>query len=67
MEKNMQSYYAGMMELELRILRSKKCVRILKLEHEFGWFNEREKERLKQQVKWIDIELNCRAAQLPLL
>jgi len=66
MEKNMQAYYNGMKELDLRVLLSKKRMRILKLEHEFGWFNNQEKRKLEQQVKWILTELACREQQEPL-
>jgi len=67
MEKNMQNYYSTMSELELRILRSKKHMRLLKVENEFGWFNSQETIKLRKQIQWIDTELACRAAQLKLL
>lgn len=67
MNKNMQKYYRGFTELELRVLRSKKLMRLARLNREFGWFNDREKSTLNQQIKWIDIELAARAAQLTLL
>jgi len=63
----MQSFYQNQPSQWLREMQSKKRVRLQNLEHEFGWFNQQERERLKCQLHWIEVELASRQAQLPLL
>lgn len=66
MERDMTTYYRGMTEFDLRKLRSKKILRGLKIAKDFSWFAIKEKNTLRQQIRWIDAELACRAAQLTL-
>jgi len=66
MNRNMQSYYALQPSHDLRKLYSKKFARLAKLRKDSGWFNARERDGLIQQMKWIEIELASRDAQLAL-
>jgi len=65
--RSMQSYYALQTSKDLRTLYSKKFVRLTKIMGEAqGWYHKREIEALKQQMKWIEVELASRDAQLAL-
>jgi len=67
MPRNMQSYYALQTSHDLRKLYSKKFLRLSKLMGQAqGWYHKREIEALKQQMKWIEVELASRDAQLAL-
>lgn len=67
MARDMTGYYSRLTDLELRSLRSKKILRGLKLAKSFSWFDIKEKDTLRQQIRWIDAELRCRAEQMKLL
>lgn len=67
MGNNMVNVYAGMSEFQLRELRSKKILRGMKISKDGSWFAIKEKNTLRQQIRWIDAELRCRADQMRLL
>jgi len=67
MSKDMTSYYSTMTDYDLRKLRSKKILRGLKISKDGSWFALKEKATLRQQIRWIDAELQCRKDQLVLL
>jgi len=50
----------------LRKLRSKKILRGMKISKDGSWFAIKEKNTLRQQIRWIDAELRCRAEQMSL-
>jgi len=62
----MQSYYALQTSHDLRKLYSKKFSLLASMKSKRGWFTEREQAKLVQQMKWIEIELSSRDAQLAL-
>jgi len=64
--KNMSYLYRTMSERELRTLRSKKILRGLKIAGSESWFDMKEKETLRAQIRMIDSELACRKDQLSL-
>jgi len=65
--KNMQSYYALQTSHDLRRLYSQKFTALAKLNKDaMGWWKQREKQTLEQQMRWIEIELASRDAQLAL-
>jgi len=65
--KDMQSYYRFETSQNLRKLYSKKFLRLTKLNSmSDSWFNRKEKNALLQQMKWIEVELASRDAQLAL-
>jgi len=66
--KDMVSIYVGMTTKQLATLRSKKWLRLTKIEHQpIGYFNLIEARTLRQQIIWIDAVLESREAQLELL
>jgi len=66
--KDMVSVYVGMSSKQLKGLRSKKFLRIQKLEGKpVGYFNIQELRTLRQQLAWIDAVLESRELQLELL
>jgi len=65
--KDMSLVYSLMPLKNLKELRSKKVLRLDRIEGSTAWFNLQECRRLRQQIRWIDAELNCRADQLSLL
>ena len=67
MGNNMVNVYAGMSEFQLRELRSNKILRGMKISKDGSWFAIKEKNTLRQQIRWIDAELRCRADQMRLL
>jgi len=64
--KNMSYLYRTMSDVDLRTLRSKKILRGLTIAKSQGYFDMKEKEMLRSQIRMIDAELNCRRDQLPL-
>jgi len=66
MERNMQSYYRLQTTKDLLRLRSQKIVAVRKLYGKGGHFTKLDVIRLERQIKWIDIELFARDAQLSL-
>jgi len=67
MVKNMSSRYVNMTMKELLTLRSKKTLRILKLESKrMGYLDQEEHKREKELVAQINAEIACRVDQLPL-
>lgn len=60
---NYANFYRNQTDLELRIARSKKVMRLHKI-LTGGWFNEREANALRSSIKAIDVELASREAQL---
>jgi len=66
--KDMVSVYVGMSSKQLKTLRSKKYLRIQKLEGQpIGYFNIQELRTLRQQLQWIDAVIESRDLQLELL
>jgi len=63
----MSFVYSLMTTDGLKTLRSKKVLRLQKIEGSTSWFNLQECRKLREQIKWIDAELNCRADQMSLL
>ena len=61
--RDMYNLYAKRSTSELNRLRSKKYLRMTKVRGEYGWFNQREADRLEGQIKAIDAELAKRKAQ----
>jgi len=62
--KDMHNYYYNMTTEELRVLRSKKHIRINRLRVERkGYFSQQELRKLTTQIMWIDAVLESRAAQ----
>jgi len=62
--KYMGSYYATLSDFDLNTLWSKKKNRITKLEREAGtYLNMQERKKLREQMMWIQAELNLRADQ----
>jgi len=62
---DMSGYYRNRPTHELKTLRSKKFLRIQKLEREpMTYFTQRELRTQRSLLKQIDAELNCRADQL---
>ena len=67
MTKYMGYYYAQQSEHDLRVLRSKKILRLTKLQSQYAsYLNMQERKQLNQQIGWIDAELACRKDQLEL-
>jgi len=64
--RDMSYLYRTMSERELRMLRSKKILRGLAIAGSESWFNMKEKEALRAQIRMIDAELACRKDQLNL-
>jgi len=65
---DMSGYYRNKPTSELKTLRSKKFLKIQKLESEPKfWFSERELQTQRSLLKMIDAELNSRADQLSFL
>jgi len=65
--KDMSLVYSLMPLKNLKELRSKKILRLDRIEGSTSWFNLQECRKLRQQIRWIDAELNCRADQMSLL
>jgi len=66
--KDMANVYRNRKSDDLRLLRSKKIVRLQKLESEVsGFFVKREIEILNHQIHQIDVELTARFYQATLL
>jgi len=66
MARDMYSVYYKMTEYDLRKLRSKKVLQMLKIAKYENHFAMKDKERLADQISKIDAELSRRAAQEPL-
>jgi len=65
--KYMGTFYAQQTTHSLNVLRSKKFLRLTKLQSEPAtYLNVQERRKLNQQIGWIDVELAARAAQLRL-
>jgi len=65
--KDMSNLYHKLPSDSLRSLRSKKHVRLQKLQSEYqSFFVKREVEMLEHQIHQIDVELTARFLQLPL-
>jgi len=65
--KDMYSVYSKMSDLELRKLRSKKVLKMHKVEGYNSWFARRDRDLLSGQIMQIDAVLESRAAQMKLL
>lgn len=66
MVRNMQSYYQKQSTKDLRVSRSKKLRQLAKLDRNLSWFERNDRERLRRQITWIEIELESRELQEPL-
>lgn len=67
MEINMRTRYEKMSDKQLRVLFSKKYVRLSALVQGRGWWNDREMESLENCMKQIEAELNYRKDRKVLL
>jgi len=61
--RNMSNVYWGMTDKELRVLRSKKVLKLDKIGGYNSWFARRDRETLAGQIMQIDAVLEARAAQ----
>ncbi len=64
--KDMSLVYSKMGTKELRVLRSKKVLKLDKVGGYNSYFARRDRDALAHQIDQIDAELECRAAQIPL-
>lgn len=65
--KYMGSFYATQTAHQLLTLRSKKHLRLTKLQKEYpSYLNMQERKKLCTQINWIDAELQCRKEQMAL-
>lgn len=64
---NLRTLYSRIATQRLRELRSIKYNRLERISGCYSWGCNREKEALRNQIKSIDVELACRAAQMTLL
>jgi len=64
--KDMSTVYRGMDTKALRVLRSKKVLKLDKIGGYNSYFAKRDRELLAHQIDQIDAELQCRADQLEL-
>jgi len=65
MAKYMGDYYRTMTTYDLNVLRSKKFLRLKKLDKEARtYLNIQEARKLNEQIIWIDAELQCRRDQM---
>lgn len=67
MTKYMGEYYWTRSDYDLRVLRSKKYNRLMKLRSEAAtYLNMKERRQLQEQMGWIDAVLEARATQTEL-
>jgi hypothetical protein len=62
----MTSFYATLTIADLKRLKGKKMLRGMKISKDGSWFAIKERDTLRQQIRWINAELACREAQLQL-
>lgn len=60
---DMSTVYMNMSEYDLRKLRSKKYLRLTRIQNSQGWFDKKETATLKSHMHQIDVEIACRVAQ----
>jgi len=65
--KDMSSVYVTMDSKSLRVLRSKKVLKLDKIGGYNSWFASRDRDLLSHQIMQIDAVLESRRLQLPLL
>jgi len=65
--KDMSLVYSKMDAKDLRVLRSKKVLKLDKIGGYNSYFAKRDRDALAHQIDQIDAELECRRLQLPLL
>lgn len=64
--RDMSKTYERMTTLDLGTLKSKKRLRIEKIENSWSYLHRQEVRRLRFALEQIDVELNCRRDQLAL-
>lgn len=64
--RDMSKTYANMTTLALGTLKSKKKMRLSKIENSWSYLHRQEVRHLQFSLKQIDVELNCRRDQLAL-
>jgi len=62
----MTSFYATLSIADLKRLKGKKMLRGMKISKDGSWFAIKERDTLRQQIRWINAELAAREAQLSL-
>jgi len=62
----MTSFYATLSIADLKQLKGKKMLRGMKISKSGAWFDIKERDTLRQQIRWINAELAAREAHLSL-